>query len=260
MNLAFDATLAALLKSPTQRTRVLTEHWVGTEAYCPNCGNVSIDKYPNNSPGADFCCRSCREDYELKSQRDRFGRTVVDGAYSAVMERLAENRNPNLFLLNYERPKLVVLNFIIVPKHFFTAEIVEKRKPLAPSARRAGWTGCKFLLDGIPLAGRIFVVRNSVVEPKSEVLAKWQQTLFLREQKDASAKGWLLSVMRCIEKLGSRTFSLDQVYSFEPDLKTAYPGNRHVKEKIRQQLQVLRDKGYIEFVGRGNYRFADATL
>jgi type II restriction enzyme len=95
-----------------------------------------------------------------------------------------------------------------------------------------------------------------VVEPKAEVLAKWLKTLFLREQKNASAKGWLLDVMRCVEKLNRPTFSLDQVYSFEDELKAIYPSNRHVREKIRQQLQVLRDKGYLEFVGRGQYRIA----
>jgi type II restriction enzyme len=30
--------------------------------------------------------------------------------------------------------------------------------------------------------------------------------------------------------------------------------NNFIKDKIRQQLQLLRDKGMIEFVGRGNYK------
>ena len=30
--------------------------------------------------------------------------------------------------------------------------------------------------------------------------------------------------------------------------------NNFIKDKIRQQLQLLRDKGIIEFVGRGNYK------
>lgn len=33
-----------------------------------------------------------------------------------------------------------------------------------------------------------------------------------------------------------------------------YPENHHIREKIRQQLQLLRDKGIIEFVGRGRYK------
>jgi type II restriction enzyme len=30
--------------------------------------------------------------------------------------------------------------------------------------------------------------------------------------------------------------------------------NNNVEAKIRQQLQLLRDKGFIEFAERGNYR------
>ncbi|HEV2493712.1 MAG TPA: hypothetical protein VG204_11665 [Terriglobia bacterium] len=30
--------------------------------------------------------------------------------------------------------------------------------------------------------------------------------------------------------------------------------NRHVRDKIRQQLQVLRDLGFVVFLGRGQYR------
>ena len=33
-----------------------------------------------------------------------------------------------------------------------------------------------------------------------------------------------------------------------------HPDNRHVLDKIRQQLQVLRDMGFVEFLGRGRYR------
>ena len=33
-----------------------------------------------------------------------------------------------------------------------------------------------------------------------------------------------------------------------------HPDNRHVRDKIRQQLQVLHDLGFVEFLGRGRYR------
>jgi len=29
---------------------------------------------------------------------------------------------------------------------------------------------------------------------------------------------------------------------------------RHIRDKIRQQLQVLRDMGFVEFLGAGKYR------
>ncbi len=254
MNLSFQVAIAATYKSPLQRTRVLSEHWVGSQAYCPNCGNPHVIAYPNNSRVADFFCPSCNEGYELKSQKRAFGAKLVDGSYPAMLERLAGGRNPNFLLLAYDPCLLAVLNLLVVPKHFFTADIIEKKRTLPITARRAGWTGCNVVLSGIPIAGRISLVRDGIIVPKPQVLATWRKTLFLREQKDPAARGWLLNVMKCIENLKQRTFSIEQMYSFENDLRRIYPRNMHIKEKIRQQLQVLRDKGYLEFAGRGAYR------
>ena len=83
--------------------------------------------------------------------------------------------------------------------------------------------------------------------------AQWRATLFLREERPA-ARGWLIEVMKCVERVGAREFSLDDVYAFEGALSAVYPGNRNVRPKIRQQLQVLRDRGFLVFVGRGRYR------
>jgi type II restriction enzyme len=127
--------------SGSQSARAWTEQWVRAQVYCPNCGNSRISQFPNNSPLADFFCGSCAEEYELKSQKSSFGRKVLDGAYEAKCVRLAANNNPSLFLLNYDLAHLTVTNLFIVPKHFFVRDIIEKRKPLAETARRAGWIG-----------------------------------------------------------------------------------------------------------------------
>ncbi|RVC40073.1 restriction endonuclease, partial [Mesorhizobium sp. M4A.F.Ca.ET.090.04.2.1] len=116
-----------------------------------------------------------------------------------------------------------------------------------------GWVGSNILLDRIPDAGRIFLVRNSIPIPKEVVVAKWQHTLFLREEK-ADARGWLIEVMRCVDMIGATDFDIEQVYAFERKLSALYPNNRNVRPKIRQQLQFLRDNGYLEFVARGRYR------
>jgi type II restriction enzyme len=257
MELLFDATLANMYTSSPQKIRVLSEHWVSKQVYCPNCGSQHIERYDNNSQVADFFCPDCKENYELKSQRRKFGPRVVDGAYKAMIERLNGNRNPNLFLLSYGLERHAVLDLLIIPKHFLTIDIIQKRTPLSVSARRAGWVGCNILLEGIPRAGRIFLIKDQVIEPRADVLAKWKRTLFLREQRGIEAKGWLLNVMRCVENIRRRSFSLDDVYRYESLLQGIYPGNNHVREKIRQQLQVLRDKGYLEFVGKGTYQLVD---
>ncbi len=134
------------------------------------------------------------------------------------------------------------------------SEIIERRKPLAVTARRAGWVGSNILLQKIPQAGKIFIVKQQRAESKEKVLAQWERTLFLREEKEISARGWLLDVMRYIEKLEKQEFTLEDVYKFGRELSLLHPDNKHVKDKIRQQLQILRDKGYLDFVSRGNYR------
>jgi type II restriction enzyme len=69
----------------------------------------------------------------------------------------------------------------------------------------------------------------------------------------AGARG-LIEVMKCVEAIGRAAFTLDDVYAFEDRLAALYPGNNNVRPKIRQQLQVLRDRGWLEFTGRGRYR------
>lgn len=239
--------------SGAQKARVWTERWVADWLYCPNCGNKSIHKLPANLPVADFFCGQCGDQYELKSQKKPFGRRVLDGAYHTMCERLTAETAPNFLFLQYDQPTASVVNVCVVPRHFFVPEIIERRKPLPPSARRAGWIGCNILLDRIPFSGRIFVVRNRVPEPKEAVLEKWKKTLFLREQR-GDARGWLVEVMNCVELLQSRDFSLSEIYRFENKLEKIYPNNKNIRSKIRQQLQLLRDNGYLEFVGSGRYR------
>lgn len=254
MNLSLKLDIANKYKSPAQRIRVLTEDWVQQNGYCPNCGRSDITKYKSNLPVADFYCDNCGEDYELKSKRISFGSRILDGAYRTMIERLRGANNPNFLFLNYNHSLDSVTQFLTIPKHFFTPEMIEKRNPLALTARRAGWVGCNILINSIPQAGKIFFIRNRQVEPKKKVLAEWQKTLFLRKENDVSAKGWLLDTMRSIEKIGKREFTLVDVYAFESELKKLHPENKHIKDKIRQQLQVLRDKGYLDFVSSGHYQ------
>ena len=114
MQLSFERKLAAQYTSPSQSIRVLSEHWVSGEVYCPNCGRCRIERYPNNNPAADFFCDTCNEDYELKSQKALIGTRIVDGAYKTMLERIKESRNANFFLLNYDLQKLDVISLLII--------------------------------------------------------------------------------------------------------------------------------------------------
>jgi type II restriction enzyme len=68
-------------------------------------------------------------------------------------------------------------------------------------------------------------------------------------------KGWNLIVYEVImNNFGSRVFSLNEIYQFEDYFKLYYPNNNFIQDKIRQILQVLRDKGLLEFVNEGYYK------
>ena len=63
-----------------------------------------------------------------------------------------------------------------------------------------------------------------------------------------------MDVFNVVRGLGKNEFSLPEVYAHADALARLHPDNRHVNDKIRQQLQILRDMGIIKFQGRGQYR------
>lgn len=251
MNLQFDIKLANKYNSNSQIARVLTENWVLNNSYCPSCGELPLNEFENNRPVADFYCKKCNEEFELKSKKGKLNTIINDGAYESMIKRITSDTNPNFFFLTYD--KNTVNNFLVIPKQFFTPEIIIKRKPLSITAKRAGWVGCNIDISKVPESGRIFIVENSKIIEQEKVQIKLKSTDFLRS-KSLEARGWILDILNCVEEIKKQSFTLDELYAFENRLKIKYPNNNHIKDKIRQQLQFLRDKGLIEFNGRGNYK------
>ena len=80
MELRLPVGVAKDYISSTQRIRVMTEYWVNDSIFCPSCGN-NLSNFENNKPVADFYCKKCSEEYELKSKQGVIGKKIVDGAY-----------------------------------------------------------------------------------------------------------------------------------------------------------------------------------
>jgi len=140
----------------------------------------------------------------------------------------------------------------LIPSVFFSETVIEKRAPLGSNARRAGWVGCNVLLDRIPEDGKIAVVSNGVSVAEQHVRKEFSRVRKLAEVPP-EVRGWTLDVLTTIRKLGKARFSLQELYQLEPYLQQIHPLNQNVRPKIRQQLQVLRDLGMIEFTKPGNY-------
>ena len=71
---------------------------------------------------------------------------------------------------------------------------------------------------------------------------------------DINLRGWLMDILKCTDKIAHDIFSLDDICVFTEELSRKHPDNHNIRAKIRQQLQYLRDKGFIEFLGGGRYR------
>lgn len=167
-----------------------------------------------------------------------------------MIDRITSLDNPNFFFMHYDCNQ--VNNLIVVPKCFFIPEIIEKRKPLSNNARRLGWEGCNILLGKIPAFAKIPIIKNKVILDPKTVCMEYNR-IYSLQTNSIERQCWLFDVLRCIEQLDT-IFTLKQMYYFVEELKIKHPTNNNIEAKIRQQLQFLRDKGFIEFLSRGSYR------
>ena len=178
--------------------------------YCPSCGNSNASPFPANSPVADFFCPSCSEQYELKSQKRAFGAEVLDGAFRTMCERLAASDNPNLLLLNYDLARLAVTNVVLVPKQFFVREIIQERKPLAPTARRAGWGWLIEIMNCVDAIGRREFELRDVYAFESRLSGLYPGNRHVREKNSSAASSaarpWLSRI--CIAGFLSITIAV----------------------------------------------------
>lgn len=258
VDLHLDRSLATGYASASQIARRVTERWAEHNLYCPACPSPELAPARANTAVLDFRCPRCETEYQLKSKAGRFGRKVQNSAYGVKVRAIDRGDVPNYVFLEYSRSDWAVRELFVVPGHFVTRAIIEQRKPLAPEARRAGWVGSNILLHALPTDARVTLMSDAGVVPPAQVRRQWRRFAFLGQ--DARARGgWGAEVLACVRQLQreSRTseFALRGFYDrFEGTFGAWHPENRHVRAKIRQQLQVLRDGGVIEFLGAGRYR------
>jgi type II restriction enzyme len=254
VDLRLPTTNLGHYKSPSQRARVCTEPWGAANLYCPACDSSRIEALKANTPAHDFKCPRCDEWFQLKSKSAAFGRRIQDGAFDSMRRSILKDQTPSLYLLQYKLPELMVENVLLIPRFALSLSVLEKRNPLSPNAQRAGWIGCNFLLDRIPADAQISVIQNRRQVPPSQVRRAYEKVRPL-EKLNVQRRGWTLDVLNVLRSLDCKQFTLSDVYAHTDELARLHPKNAHVHDKIRQQLQVLRDLGLLEFLGGGSYQF-----
>jgi type II restriction enzyme len=254
--------LANAYKSGSQSARIVTETWGAENFYCPNCSSLKLNWLKTGTEAIDYRCPKCQFEYQLKSQRAPIGNSITDGAYEAMMRKVQKDETPNFYFLQYDFMSWTVRNVLLVPHFAFPPSAIIKRPPLAATARRAGWVGCNFNLRRIPADARIEIVSTrrrrgdesliektnqrfltsspTIIVPPNEVREKFKRVKPL-EEISIKQRGWTLDVLNGVRNLGKKEFTNDDAYTLAPHLEKLHPDNRHIRDKIRQQLQVLRD-------------------
>ncbi len=112
----------------------------------------------------------------------------------------------------------------------------------------------------------------TIIIPPEKVREKFRRVKPLKEIS-VKERGWTLDVLNIVRRISDRsserefahsksqsrltsaaTFATSEVYAFTRELEKLHPENRHVRDKIRQQLQVLRDMGLLLHIGRSVWR------
>jgi type II restriction enzyme len=202
----------------------------------------------------DFQCPACASRFELKSKCQNFGGCIPDGAYGTMRATIESGRTPSLFTLQYNLADWTVQNLTLVPSFAFTLSCLQERRPLSPTARRHGWVGCNILLRNIPQDARIPVVASGVPKPTAGVRSQFCKLKPLA-RLEVTQRGWTLDVLNIVRGLKRDVFTLAEILENADELSQLHPENKHVPDKVRQQLQRLRDLGFLEFVdNKGTYR------
>jgi hypothetical protein len=122
-------------------------------------------------------------------------------------------------------------------------EVREKFKRVKPlkdiSVTQRGWT-----LDVLNIVRRITEEKHASV---LDCGGKRSATPLSHRSHASSQSGVTAAALQ-------NEFTTADAYAFTRELERLHPDNRHVRDKIRQQLQVLRDLGLLLHVERGIWR------
>lgn len=253
MELTLPFDIATAYKSRSQRARVITESWARENLFCPACPADRLGATAANTKAVDFECSACGQQFQLKAKSSSFSNRVIDGAYDAMVTALKSDTAPNLCLMHYDQQCWRAINLLIIPHFAFPPSAILRRRPLSSTARRAGWVGCFIALEHVPADAKISMIRDGVVSPLEKVREQFRRLAPL-QSLTLTDRGWTLDVLNEVRRLGKIEFTNSEIYERAQYLAAIHPENRHIRDKIRQQLQFLRDSGFLMHIERARWR------
>lgn len=189
----------------------------------------------------------------MNSSIHPFKSSITDGAYKALIQRITSNTNPDFLLLNYSDIKKSVTDLTYIPGAFFTPEAITARKPLPLKDHRAGWQGSEINLTKIPVQGKVALIVKGI-ETNEALVHKLVSNALLLSTNDLNNRGWLFDILNIINSFKNDEFTVQDVYQYRSLLAKIHQNNHHIDNKIRQQLQFLRQKGFLQSEQEGHYK------
>jgi type II restriction enzyme len=232
--------------------RGVVETWGEHNLYCPNCASPKLAQPASDTSDDDLACPDCRLAFQLKGQKTRLGATIADGSYETMLHTVSSDNVPGYYFMHYDVATWTVRDVLLVPGFAIPPSAVEKKK---------GSKSCSLVLNRIPLDARIPIVTTIkasrvgdteciMISRMEEVRAKFRRVKPLADIP-AKQRALALDILSVIRRLKKTDFTSADLQPFERELKKLHPGNRQMRDKIRQQLQVLRDMGFLAQPERG---------
>ena len=139
---------AARYASRSQVARVAIETWAARNVVCWRCSGALIPA-PPNAHLLDAICANGAHEVQIKAFSGIAGDHITGAAFEPIRKRLVEAALPDYLLISYDRPREVVVLAEYVDGETIVQERVASRRPLAATARRAGWVGSVIDLENL---------------------------------------------------------------------------------------------------------------
>lgn len=169
----FDPSVAEQYMSRARAAGVTVETWAEHNLYCLDCSVDELSRLPTNALVADLECLGCKSRYQVKAKNGRFGGALTGAAYEPLLRAIRERVMPNYVLVEYD-PRFSIIVFVeAVPGRYIDEARVIPRKPLGPTARRAGWKGCTINIAALEHA-KVRIVQPAGID-RREVRQHWKR-------------------------------------------------------------------------------------
>jgi len=154
-----DFSEAAAYVSGSQIARIAVEAWAATNITCWRC-SAPLLLVPANTKLLDAVCSEHGHEVQIKATAKPAHNRLIGAAHGPLVVRVRAGALPDYLLVAYDAPRSVVLLAEYLDGTLIGEARLAARKPLAPTAKRAGWIGASIDVSGLE--------RHVVVGPSFE--------------------------------------------------------------------------------------------